>query len=187
MDGILDGTRFFVIPKVLTMAITPALMRRAARLAVVCLLAGCQSYSPRGLAPGATLAEVEASMGPRTASYALPGSGQRLEFARGPFGKHTYMLDFDAGGRLLRSEQVLTENHFGRITMGQSRDEVLQAIGHPSAAQWLGFQKRMLWSYRYDAPFCIWYQVSFNTNWQVVDTGYGPDPICDHDGGDFPR
>ena len=169
------------------MAITPALMRRAALLAAACLLAGCQSYSPRGIPPGTALGEVEARMGTRTASYPLPGGGQRVEFARGPFGKHTYMLEFDPAGRLLHSEQVLTENHFARITTGQSRDEVLRTIGHPSEVQRLGFQKRMLWSYRYDAPFCIWYQVSFNANGQVVDPGYGPDPLCDIDGGDFPR
>ena len=169
------------------MAIAPALMRRAAGWAAVFLLAGCQSYSPRGIQPGATLPEVEAKMGTRTGTYPLPGGGQRVEFARGPFGKHTYMLEFDAAGRLLHSEQVLTEKHFARIAMGQSRNEVLQAIGHPSDEQRLGFQKRMLWSYRFDSPFCIWYQVSFNTNWQVVDTGYGPDPLCDRDGADIPR
>ena len=163
------------------MTISTALTHRAVRLAAVCLLAGCQAYSPRGIAPGTPLAQVEASMGPRTASYPLPGGGQQVEFARGPYGKHTYMVQFDAAGRLVGSEQVLTERNFARITNGLSRDEVLRMIGHPSHEQRLGFQKRMLWSYRYDAIFCVWYQVSFNTNWQVVDTGYGPDPVCDHD------
>jgi outer membrane protein assembly factor BamE (lipoprotein component of BamABCDE complex) len=160
---------------------TLILIRRTAAAAVVCLLAACQAYAPDGLKPGTTRAQVEAGMGAPTASYPLADGGQQVEYARGPFGKHTYMLAFDAAGRLTGSEQVLTEANFARIAQGQSRDDVLRAIGHPSEVRRLGYQKRMLWSYRYDALFCIWYQVSFDTAWQVVDTGYGPDPLCDHD------
>ena len=37
-----------------------------------------------------------------------------------------------------------------------------------------------VWSYRYDAAFCKWFQVGLDsTTGKVVDTGYGPDPLCD--------
>ena len=116
---------------------------------------------------------------PPSGTYPLPDGGVRYEYARGPFGKHTYMVDFDKDAKLVRQEQVLTENTFARVREGMTRDEVLFMIGRPSEEKRLGWQKRMLWSYRYDAIFCQWYQVSFNEQWQVVDTGYGPDPLCD--------
>ena len=153
----------------------------AAGLAAATLLAACQSYSASGIAPGTSRAQVEAGMGRPTAVYPLDQGRQRVEYARGPFGKHTYMLDFDASGRLERSEQVLTEQRFAGIAMGQSRDEVLRALGQPSNVRRLGWQRRDLWSYRYDSLFCTWYQVSFDATDRVVDTGYGPDPACDVD------
>lgn len=145
------------------------------------LLSACQSYAPDGIKPGTTVAQVQAGMGAPTATFAMPDGGRRLEYRRGPYGKHTYMIDVDATGRVLSATQVLTEAQFARIALGQSRDEVLRAIGHPSDVKVLGWQNRMLWSYRYDAVFCTWYQVSFDTEWKVVDTGYGPDPMCDRD------
>lgn len=157
------------------------LFTRLAAAALLVSLAACQSYSPRGFKPGTTQAQLEAGMGPPTATYPLADGGRRLEFARGPWAKHTYMVDFDRDGRLVRSEQVLTEHQFATIALGQTRDDVLQRIGHPSDVKRLGWQNRMLWSYRYDAVFCQWYQVSFDPEWKVVDTGYGPDPMCDHD------
>ena len=155
--------------------------RRVGPLLAAVLLAGCQAYAPTRFLPGTSADQVRQGMGPPTATYPLPDGGVRYEYARGPYGKHTYMVDFDSASTLRRQQQVLTENNFALIREGMHRDEVLFAIGHPSDEKRLGWQNRMLWSYRYDAVFCLWYQVSFNPQWEVVDTGYGPDPLCDTD------
>ncbi len=126
-------------------------------------------------------------MGPPTGEYSLPGAGKRLEFARGPFGKHTYMLDFDRGGRLLSWQQVLTEAHFNAVSLGATRDEVLVSLGHPSDERRIPRQGRTLWSYRYEAPVCQWFQVGLDAAGRVVDSGYGPDPLCDHNEPPEPR
>jgi hypothetical protein len=150
-------------------------------LAVVAaaLLAACQSYSPGGLPPGSTAVQVRESMGVPTATYPLPDGGVRYEYARGPWAKHTYMIDFDAQARLVQSEQVLTENTFAKIRPGQTRDQVLFAIGHPADMQQVRYQNQTVWSYRYDAIFCIWFQVGMSPDGRVLETGYGPDPLCD--------
>lgn len=147
--------------------------------ALLTSLAGCAtSYGPQGLSPGASMQEVAAALGPPTGRYAL-AEGERVEYARGPYGKHTYMLDFDAAGRLVRWEQVLTEAHFDALRPGSSRDEVLFAIGRPSESQALSLQSQTLWSWRYDSPFCKWFQVGLDAGGRVVDVGYGPDPFCE--------
>ncbi len=147
--------------------------------ALAAALAGCAtSYSPQGLQTGTSVNEAIAALGPATARYARDG-GERVEFARGPYGRHTFMLDFDSQGRLTGWEQVLTEQKFDAVREGESRDQVLFALGHPSDSRPLPVQHRTLWSYRYDAVFCKWFQVGIDVNGKVADTGYGPDPLCD--------
>lgn len=155
-------------------------MNRWIALAAVAALAGCATttYGPQALKTGASVAEATAALGPPTGRYATAG-GERLEYARGPYGKHTYMLDFDPQGRLAKWEQVLTEERFDTVRAGLTRDQLLAAIGHPSDQRALSWQNRTLWSYRYEGPFCRWFQVGLDTNGRVVETGYGPDPLCE--------
>jgi hypothetical protein len=156
---------------------------RAAPLALIALVAlqlvACAGYAPTGLAPGVSPADAQRLMGAPTGEHRLADGKRRIEYARGPAGKHTYMLDFDAQDRLAATEQVLTEEHFAKIEPGQMRDEVLRQLGRPSNVQWIAYQRRHIWSYRYDAVFCQWFQVSLDTQGRVVETGYGPDPSCD--------
>ncbi|MDL2338075.1 MAG: hypothetical protein QFE16_09550 [Pseudomonadota bacterium] len=148
-------------------------------VASIAMLAGCASYSPSGLPRGASAAQVIAAMGPPTGTAQAP---ERLEFARGPYGKHTYMVDFDANGGLLSWEQVLTENNFFQVLPGQTQDDVLKRLGHPSTTFPIGRQHIVVWNYRYETPFCQWFQVSIGTApatlGQVTEVGFGPDPIC---------
>jgi len=146
---------------------------------VLGLLSACAGYSPAGFSAGATLPEVTKAMGAPTGEYPLAGGNKRVEFARGPAGKHTYMLDFDGAGRLLSWEQVLTESRFNAVVHGMSADQVLLSLGQPAERRPLSFQKRLLWSYRYESPFCQWFQVGLDMQGRVVDTGYGPDPLCE--------
>lgn len=145
----------------------------------VAALAGCAGYSPKGLPAGASSKQAIEQLGPPTGRYSSEGGGTRLEFARGPYGKHTYMLDFDANDRLIQWEQVLTEQNFLELKIGMSKDEVLRGIGHPSNVQFLSRQQHQLWSYRYETPFCIWFQVSLDTSDRVAELGHNMDPICE--------
>ncbi len=146
---------------------------------LVAVLAGCSSYSPAALQRGATTAEVVSVMGPPTGTAQAP---LRLEFARGPYGKHTYMLDFDADGRLLSWDQVLTEKNFFEVRPGQTQDEVIRRLGRPSTTFPIGRQRIVVWNYRYETPFCQWFQVSIGTApdtlGRVTEVGFGPDPLC---------
>ena len=145
-------------------------------VAACAALGACATrYSPESLGSGATLAEVERTLGRPTGRYA-GGRAERIEYARGPFGRHTYMLDFDADGKLLSWEQVLNESLFDKLRVGTSRD--LASVGHPSQVGNLPWPRLILWSYRYETPFCRWFQVTLDQAGRVVETGYGPDPLC---------
>jgi hypothetical protein len=153
-------------------------------------LAGCAGYSPAALPAGTALSEVVQVMGPPTGQYARPanaaaGTAKRLEYAKGPFGQHTFMLDFDAGDRLMAWQQVLTEERFNVIRPGMPKASVLELIGRPSRSRSLSFQRQQVWSYRYETPFCQWFQVGIGEQGTVVDTIYSPDPLCENAGDEY--
>jgi hypothetical protein len=152
----------------------------AAAAVVVALAAGCASYGPQSLRVGQAADEATRSMGVPTARYARPDGGSRLEFARGPFGKHTYMVDVDADGRVQRWTQVLTEANFDAVKPGTPVQDLLLTLGSPSHRRGGGWQGGEVWSWRYQATFCQWFQVSVIEG-KVRDASYGPDPICDVD------
>ncbi|AKJ28259.1 lipoprotein [Caldimonas brevitalea] len=164
-------------------------MFRAAWVLSVATLAGCAtSYGPGDLKPGTPAAEVIARMGPPTGEYRQPDGPRRLEFARGPFGRHTYMVDLDAQDRVSRWQQVLDERTFNALPVGISRQEVLYRLGRPSHEMVIPRRNERIWSYRYEAVFCQWFQVSLDrTSDKVTETGYNVDPMCDADSWDGPR
>jgi hypothetical protein len=145
------------------------------------LLAGCSGMQHR-ISNGQTADEVVRAMGPPTARYALSGGAQRLEYASGPFGKTTYMVDLDASGRVTGWDQVLTELNFNSLPAGMTGDEVLVRIGRPSERFRIGWQDRDVWAYRYPINECQWFMVSLGRQGRVVDMGYGIDWRCDPGG-----
>jgi hypothetical protein len=153
---------------------------RAFVAAAVAFVGGCASYSPQSLQAGDSEAHVVQRMGAPIARHALPNGQQRLEFARGPYGKHTYMLTMDAQGRLHSAEQVLTEQRFASIAPGMPSSQVRVELGSPAQARvgWRGVGE--VWSYRYQATFCQWFQV-WLVDGTVKEAAYAPDPLCDHD------
>ena len=106
--------------------------RRAAGVATwlaAAALAGCASLQPPQATPGQTEAEVVARLGPPTGRYTLPAGGQRLEYATGPYGRTTVMVDLGGDGRVTASQQVLTEANFARIEKGWSAEQVRRLLG----------------------------------------------------------
>jgi hypothetical protein len=148
----------------------------AAAAVVFC---GCATFvNPARLAPGSTFAEVRQAYGAPTGEYTVAG-GTRYEYATGPYGKFTWMLDFGADGRLRDVQQVLTEARFNAVQTGLDAMALRSTLGRPSEVWRLGRMKQDVWRYRYDTPFCQVFQVSVGDDGKVVDTGYAPDPACD--------
>ena len=144
------------------------------------LLAGCGALRPGALPLGTPIDEARQTNGRPTGEYELPAGGRRLEYALGSFGKLTYMLDFDAQGRLVKSEQVLDEAHFATIQPGMSSAEVRMRLGRPAWVYGVAYpQRASVWNYRYFEGDCVWFQVSIGAAGTVIDAAQGPDPACD--------
>lgn len=161
-----------------TMLPTLASSARRAIVLGLAALAACAGYSPGDLRPGQPEADVRARMGEPTGRYALADGGSQLEYARGPMGKHTYMVDVDGSGRVRGWEQVLTEARFEAIAIAAPQAEVRRQLGSPSQARvgWRGVGE--VWSYRFEDLFCRWFQV-WLVDGRVREAAYAPDPMCE--------
>lgn len=151
-------------------------------LATSLVLGACAMFQPPPLALGQTEAEVVALLGLPTGRYPMPDGVQRLEFARGPFGRHTWMVDLGADGRSRRFDQVLNTRHFAEFAErapGMSIDELLRTLGRPGERQHGGWAGGETWSWRYPTNDCLWFQVSISAERKVLSGGYGIDPACD--------
>jgi hypothetical protein len=158
--------------------------RQFSSLAFAALLAGCAiaPYSPNGVPPGASRAEVERIMGPPTGVYTMADGHERLEYNHMPFGKHTFMIDLDASGRVAHWENVLDEKHFDAIQPGETEADVLRQIGPPSF-KWHYVLPRPggnTWLYRFETiQRCTVFELSFDAaTGKVIDGAYPPDPGC---------
>ena len=148
-------------------------------LAAVACLSGCA-----GLAPppkGATQDDLLRQWGAPTARYALQSGGQRLEYATGPFGRTTWMIDVDGGGRVVQSAQVLNEAEFLSVqsTLSLDRDGLLRRLGAPGERRRGGWAGGEVWSWRYPTNDCLWFQSSIADNGRVTGSAYAIDPRCD--------
>jgi hypothetical protein len=152
----------------------------AAAVCAAALGTGCVGTAAGSLPLGSPLAEVLQRLGPPTSEYRLQQQTavRRLEYGGGSFGKSALMLDFDADDRLVGSRQVRNESSFNAVHEGMPRDVLLRTLGRPSEVLPLGFRAQTLWSYRYESPFCQWFQVAVRSDGSVASIGYGPDPRC---------
>lgn len=147
-----------------------------------CALAACALVQGPPLARGQTLAEVQALLGAPSGRYELPGGLTRLEFARGPYGRQTWMVDLGADGRVAAYDQVLNEMHFAEFAQrapGMTRDELLRTLGRPAERRHGGWAGGEIWSYRYPTNDCLWFQVTLGEDTRVRAGSYGIDPACD--------
>lgn len=157
----------------------------AAALAVSVLAGGCAMTPPL---PGQPREGVLAAWGQPTARYPMPAGAERLEYATGPFGRTTWMVDVDGGGRVTAARQVLNEAHFAEFQTrapGMRRDELLRTLGTPGERHGAGLMGGETWSWRYPTNDCLWFQVTVDTDSDTVrDAGYGIDWRCDARSGD---
>ena len=143
------------------------------------LLVACAGPQAQQVRAGQSEAQVLSAMGPSTGRYPLAGGAQRLEFARGPAGRTTWMVDLDAGGQVLQIEQVLDQPHFVQVQDGMSREALLRLLGRPAAKQ-REYQDRETWSWRYETHDCLWFRVTLSAEGRVLGGGAQMiDPACD--------
>ena len=131
----------------------------AASLAV--LLAACAGnpFNAYCMQPGTSREAVIARLGQPTRVVRLP-AGERLQYSLQPFGQSAWMVDLDAGGRVVRSRQVLTANEFNRIEIGNwTRDDVEREFGPPAMVDGVASWNGPILTYRWNDGSDMFYWV----------------------------
>lgn len=122
-------------------------LARLALLVLAVQISGCAL--PAREKAGALRAEVVARLGPPTASFPLP-SGERLLYSELPAGFAAYNLDFDASGRLVRNEQVLTQARLENLPVGVwTTADVQRTFGAPLRVERVARFEGDIWTYRF--------------------------------------
>lgn len=148
------------------------------------LTTGCAAFAPLP-SPGQDEAAVQQRFGAPTARYTLPEGRSRLEFATGPWGRETWMVDLDAQRHVTAVRQVLSDTALAGLQAelarrpGMSSDELRLLIGRPGERRSGGWQGGEVWSWRYPTNDCLWFQVSIGDDGRVRDGAFGTDPTCD--------
>jgi hypothetical protein len=153
--------------------------RAAAALMLMAVLAGCAS-DPARLPVGSTRAEALQKLGKPTATYPLPGGGERLQYSREPSGYEVDNVDLDAAGRVVGVRSMLTYPLYNNpIEIGKwNQDDVLRAYGKPYQVTHVSTFDGAVWSWQYQDNYMprLFY-VYFNPAGTVVryDTGENPE------------
>ena len=95
-------------------------------------LAGCATV-PARLPVGSSRGQALQQLGQPTATYPMPGGGERLQYSRQPSGYQVNNVDLDSGGHVVAIVQALDDPVFNSpIVVGKWREaDVLRAYGKP--------------------------------------------------------
>jgi len=164
------------------------------RFLILCLaaaLAGCASYTGSSLAPGSSPEQIRALMGQPAAVHKAPAGAnyaESWEYPHGPMGRHTFMVRFDASGKLLRIDQVLKAQTLADIHYGSDdMNTVRTLLGRPGLVTGPNrLYGGPIWDYyALDGQRKIILSVSFDSRGLAAAAGESPDPeeFSPNDGG----
>jgi hypothetical protein len=146
-------------------------------------LAACSL--PGSVRPGADESSVRSTAGTPTATMSLPGGGTRWQYSGQPNNQFVWNIDFDAQGRVVRNEQVMSDEVFARIKSGRdTRADILREFGPPAEAFTFYLKDETAFMYRYfiQGGFYAAMFIYFNKDGVVDRTETGMDPWRIRDG-----
>jgi hypothetical protein len=127
-------------------------MKRAWALAAVLMLAlaGCAS-DPSRLPLGTSRAQALQQLGTPTATYPLPGGGERLQYSRAPAGYEVNNVDVDASGRVVSIRQELHDSLFDSTVKTDfwTEADVLRTYGRPFEITRVTSFDGVVWTWHY--------------------------------------
>jgi hypothetical protein len=124
-----------------------------------------------------------ADLGKPAEIRAAPGGGKVHYYPQLPYGRVTYAARYDAAGKLVSYQQVLTEANIAKVVVGKSRmKEVRDLLGPPWQPETYALSKRTAWTYPMripSDPMPKWFVVQMSPDGVVRETKLMNDPQFD--------
>ena len=137
------------------------------------LLPACDGVNLEALKPGiSTAPEIRERMGPPVMEWKDADGTLTWEYPRTPEGVVNYMIVIGPDNVLREVRQVLTEENFGKIHAGMSRDEIRRLLGKPAHELYFSLKKEHVWDWKTKSePSMDWFfNVHFDESGLVVKT-----------------
>jgi outer membrane protein assembly factor BamE (lipoprotein component of BamABCDE complex) len=149
--------------------------------ALLCALVACDQQKISELTPGVDgRDQVQAKWGQPEAVWDGAGGEQILEYNRQPAGRRNWQVVLDADGKLLRTEQVLSERNFAQVQPGMPMEAVRKLLGKPAKQIPYELQNEVHWQYKYlgdnGVDEMLFTVVFVPSTMAVKSASGGPDP-----------
>lgn len=120
--------------------------------------------------------EVLSSWGKPTAELERNGL-HRMQYSRQPAGQSVVMVDLDASGRVVRSQEVMNAGNLFQIDVSgiTTQADVLWTLGPPAKVEGVMAWNGSIWSYRWRSMEDMWFWVYFDPAGVVRRIQQGPD------------
>jgi hypothetical protein len=133
----------------------------------------CDGLALQDLKPGvSTDRDVRNRMGRPTREWKDADGTQTWEYPRTPEGIVNYMIVIGPDNVLREVRQVLTEENFGKVTAGMSKEDVRRLLGQPAHELYFPLKKEHVWDWKWkiESSMDIFFNVHFDDDGHVVKT-----------------
>ena len=87
-------------------------------------------------------------------------------------------VPLDIAGDFLRASSAALAAKFPGLPVYPVEADFMRRVELPGEVEGLGRNRGQVWSYRYENPFCRWFQVEIGEDQTVRSAGYGEPPEC---------
>lgn len=134
-------------------------------------LSGCATHSRYDSFIGQSRATLIERMGTPEREQSSEGS-KKLHYNQGFGSSHTYFFHLDNTDRVVKWEQVRTEERFNQVRPGMKKEEIIDLLGSPTVTNGLARDRGSVWHYRYETAFCKSFVIEFDSDDEVRSSGY---------------
>ncbi len=146
---------------------------------MLALVGACDLIAQRELQPGqSTVEDVRKLMGKPGMIWEEGDGSQVLEYARGPEGWETWMVEIGPDGRYRGMKNALEAANLARVTPGMSRDDLRRLLGRPGTEEPLPARGEVVWTWRVKGEVVEteMFHAHLGRDGRVTRTSRSPDP-----------
>jgi outer membrane protein assembly factor BamE (lipoprotein component of BamABCDE complex) len=140
---------------------------------IAAAFSACDGLALQDLKPGvSTDRDVRNRMGRPTMEWKDADGTQTWEYPRTPEGIVNYMIVIGPDNVLREVRQVLTEENFGSVKAGMSKEEIRRLLGQPAHELYFPLKKEHVWDWKtkVEAGMEWFFNVHFDDDGRVVKT-----------------